>query len=106
MTPQYIIYKKVRNFIEQADLIQVVKFPLLSLYRTMYDRLDKSPKNEIDIAIYEYNVLLNYFLVSSIERIMALPNPQYIAYLLPIEIVHIAFSQDLQISEPYQIIQS
>jgi len=107
------IYKKVRSFIEQGDIKQVKNFGMLITFRRMYDRV---PKDKVEInslsdaehnmLIYEYNILLNHYLMSCIERIMTLPSPEYIAYLLPIEIVRIAFSHDIQISEPYPLQQT
>jgi len=107
------IYNKVRSFIEQGKISQVKDFGMLHTFRRMYDRV---PKDKVEInslsdtehnmLIYEYNILLNHYLMSCIERIMTLSSPEYIAYLLPIEIVRIAFSHDIQISEPYLLQQT
>lgn len=113
MTLQYIIYNKVRNFIEQGKVEDVNQFGLLMVYRRMYEKIPGG-KLEIDnpsdaeniMAMYNYNILLNHYLISCIEHIMILPNPNYIAYLSPVEIVRIAFSHEIQITEPYQISQT
>jgi len=107
------IYNKVRSFIEQGKISQVKDFGMLHTFRRMYDRV---PKDRVEVnglsdaehnmLIYEYNILLNQYLCSCIERITTLPNPNLLAQLDMLTLVGIAFSQDIQISEPYQIQQT
>jgi len=107
------IYKKVRGFIEQGDIKQVKGFGMLITFRRMYDKVPKDKVEinslsdaEHNILIYEYNILLNHYLMSCIERIMTLPNPNLLAQLDTLTLVGISFSHDIQISEPYQIQQT